>query len=185
MSLGCAFIAPTRPAAAQGSRDFVFTYDDDHLVLRVSGLRPGEVDERQVDEVANVQVSTMVHDRLLADALFDAEPIDRSWAGATRSRLEHALSDAPPGISAIEVECRSTACRLLIDHAGGLTVSAHESVMTTVERSVRAFIDADPGTFERIFLMAGQYKAPGSPYIKVFLRRPQKPSRGSPAPTGG
>ena len=171
LSLGLALAASPRPAAAQGSRDFVFTYDDDHLVLRVSGLKPGEVDERQVDEVANVQVSTMVHDRLQADALFDAEPVDSGWADTTRSQLERRLGHGLPGVSAVEVECRSSTCRLVLDHSGGRTVADHEAVMTTVEQSIRALIDADPGNFERIFLIAGQYKEPGDPYIKVFLRR--------------
>ena len=170
-SFFAAFAAWPQLCAAQNDRDYVFTDDQGHLVLRFAGAEHGDLDETQRDEITNVQLSTMVHDQLRADALFDAEPVDSRWAGAMKVRIEKHLTDVAPEISAIHVECRSASCRLVLDHSGGQTVAEHESLMDAVQRAVRAFIAADPASFERVFLIAAQYKEPGSPYIKVFLRR--------------
>jgi hypothetical protein len=162
-------------AAAQNDRDYVFTDDQGHLVLRYAGAAPGGLTDSQMDEITNVQLSTMVHDRLRADALFDAEPVDPAWAKPMQARLMEALGAALPEMTALQVECRSAACRLLLEHSGGHTVAEHESLMDTAQRAVRAFLDAHPGQFEQVFLMAGLYKeAPGA-YIKVFLRRARQP----------
>ena len=46
--------------------------------------------------------------------------------------------------------------------------------MGVVERAVRAFIEADPASFERVFLMAAHYKESEQPYIKVFPHRVER-----------
>jgi hypothetical protein len=158
-------------AAAQNDRDYVFTDDQGHLVLRYAGAGPGGLTHDQMDEIVNVQLSTMVHDRLRADAVFEAEPIDPAWAKPMQARLAEALTTALPEMSALHAECRSASCRLLLEHSDGHTVAAHQSLMDTAQRAIRAFLAAHPGQFEHVFLMAGHYKEPGGAYIKVFLRR--------------
>ena len=59
-------------AHAQGERDFVFTDEEGHLVLRYAGAKDGSLTTRQKDEIINVSLSTMVHDHLRADVEFDA-----------------------------------------------------------------------------------------------------------------
>lgn len=170
-SFSLALAGWTQLAVAQNDRDYVFTDDQGHLVLRYAGAQPGGLDRNQMDEIVNVQLSTMVHDRLRADALFEAEPVDSAWADSMRSRLEKHLRVALPQISAVHTECRSASCRLVLEHSGARTVAQHQALMDVVQRAVRAFIDTHPGSFERVFLIAAHYKEPGSPYVKVFLRR--------------
>lgn len=162
-------------SAADGDRDYVFTDDTGHLVLRFANAQPQGLTRNQMDEIVNVQLSTMVHDRLRADALFEAEPMDGSWAESMQASLKRRLSGALPDISAIHVECRSASCRIVLEHSGGQTVSGHQAVMDTVQHGIDAFIAANPGRFKRIFLIAAHYKEPGSPYVKVFLRRAAEP----------
>lgn len=158
-------------AAAQNDRDYIFTDDQGHLVLRYAGAGPGGLTHDQMDEIVNVQLSTMVHDRLRADTVFEAEPIDPAWSKPTQAQLAEALTTALPEMSPLHVECRSASCRLLLGHADGHTVAAHQSLMDTAQHAVRAFLEDHPGQFEHVFLMAGHYKEPGGAYIKVFLRR--------------
>jgi hypothetical protein len=160
-----------RLAAAQGERDFVFTDDEGHLVLRFAGAEPGGLDENQMEEVVNVQLSTMVHDRLRADTVFEAEPVDSKWADSMEARIEGRVSEIGAAFSAMNVECRSVSCRVVLEHSGGRSVSEHQSLMETVQHAFRAFIAANPGSFEPVFLIAGQYQEPENPYIKLFLRR--------------
>ncbi len=171
------------PAAAQSERDYIFTDDEGHLILRFAGAGHGELDDTQMDEIVNLQLSTMVHDRMRADTLFEAEPVDPAWADPMRARLEQHVGQMLPEISRARVECRSASCRLVLEHSGGFTVAQHQALMKPVERAFRAFIDADPASFERVFLIAAHYKEGGSAYIKVFLtrapERPPEPRNGS------
>jgi hypothetical protein len=181
-TLGLALATWPPLGVAQRERDFVFSDDQAHLVLRFAGVGPGGLSADQTDEIVNVELSTMVHDRLRADARFEAEPVDSKWARPMRARLDERLSHAIPNISATKIECRSASCRLVLEHSGGHTVAEDQSLMGVVERAVRAFIQADPASFERVFLMAAHYKESEQPYIKVFLHRaegPQKAARRS------
>lgn len=168
-------LADAALSATQGDRDYVFTDDTGHLVLRFANAEPQGLTRNQMDEIVNVQLSTMVHDRLRADALFEAEPMDRRWAEAMETSLRRRLSATLPDISALHVECRSASCRVVLEHSGGQTVAEHQSVMDTVQHGMEAFIAANPGSFERVFMIAAHYKEPGSPYVKVFLRRAASP----------
>lgn len=158
-------------AAAQDQTDFVFTDAEGHLVLRFAGAKPGGLDENQLEEIVNVQLSTMVHDRLRADAVFEAEPVDSKWAESMESRIERHVRETGSGFSAVDAECRSASCRLVLEHATTWSVEAHRALMGIAQQAIRRFIDANPASFEPIFLIAAHYQEPEKPYMKLFLRR--------------
>lgn len=170
-SVGLAAALWPQPAATQGERDFVSTDDEGHLILRFAGTEDRGLDADQLEEILNVQLSTMVHDRLRADSAFEAEPVDSRWAASMEPRIERLVSEMGPEFSAIDVECRSDSCRLLLEHASTWSVSAHQSLMGTAQRVIQAFIEDNPGSFEPVFLIAAHYQEPESPYMKLFLRR--------------
>jgi hypothetical protein len=170
-SVGVAIAGWPQLAVSQNERDFVFTDVDGHLVLRFAGTPPGGLDAHQTEEIVNVQLSTMVHDRLRADAEFEAEPVDAAWAGSMAPRIERHMRETAPEFSAIRVECRLTSCRILLDHADTWRVSEHQSLMGVAQRAFRAFIEADAPSFEPVFLIAAHYQEPESAYMKIFLRR--------------
>jgi len=155
-------------AAAQ---DFVFTDDEGHLVLRYAGAESSGPDANQFEEIANVELSTMVHDRLRADTLFEAEPVDSQWAASMETRIAGHVRQAAPEFSAVHVECRSASCRLVLEHASTWSVEAHRTLMNVAQRVVQKFIEANPASFEPVFLIAAHYQEPERPYMKLFLRR--------------
>lgn len=161
---------------SESVRDFVFTDEEGHLVLRFVG--GDELEAEQREEVANVQLSTMVHDRLRADALFDGEAVDKAWAKhaetlirQTLMRQSNASEFAPPPFAIFRVSCRTMTCRLIVEHEGGRRVSDHQGLMSRLEFRLRELFKAAPGVFEPAFMLAGQYQEPGAPYIKAYLRR--------------
>lgn len=160
-------------AATQDERDFVFTDDEGHLILRFAGAEPGGLDANQIEEIVNVQLSTMVHYRLRADAVFEAEPVNSEWADSMESRIERHVSKTGSEFSMITVECRSASCRLVLEHSSGWSVSEHQSLMGIAQLVIQAFIKASPASFEPVFLIAAHYQEPENPYIKLFLRRPE------------
>lgn len=159
------------PASAQNAQDFVFTDEDGHLVLRFTTEARGSLDASDVEEVVNVQLSTMVHDRLRADAMFEAEPVDSEWARSMEARIERHFRATAPDFHGVEAECRSASCRLVLDHASTWRVSEHESLMDVAQDAIRAFIEANPASLEPDFLIAAHYQEPDTPYMKVFVRR--------------
>ncbi len=170
-SVGLAAALWAQPAATQGERDFVSTDDEGHLILRFAGTEARGLDADQLEEILNVQLSTMVHDRLRADSAFEAEPVDSRWAGSVEPRIEGLLSEMGPEFSAIDVECRSASCRLLLEHASTWSVADHQSLMGTAQCVIQEFIEANPASFEPVFLIAAHYQEPERPYLKLFLRR--------------
>lgn len=159
-------------AAAQGGGDFVFTDDEGHLILRYVGTDSGHLDANQFDEVGNVELSTMVHDRLRADTVFEMEAVDTKWSRPTAARIARHLRHSAPEFSDVHVECRSVSCRLVLEQRSATwSVQAHRELMGTTQRVVQQFIEANPATFEPVFLIAGQYQEPDRPYMKLFLRR--------------
>jgi hypothetical protein len=158
-------------AATQDDRDFVFTDEEGHLVLRYAGAGPDGLDANQMEEIVNVVLSVMVHDRLRADAVFEAEPVDSQWADSMEARIERHVSETGPEFSAVDVECRSASCRLVLEHASTWSVSEHQSLMGIAQLVIQAFIEANPASFEPVFLIAAHLQEPGNPYIKLFLRR--------------
>ena len=171
VALFLATAAWPRLAFAQDGRDFVFTDAEGHLVLRFAGAEPGGLDANQFEEVANVEVSTMVHDRLRADAVFEAEDVDLEWAGAAEALIAAHVRHTGPEFSATHVECRSASCRLVLAHVSTWSVEAHRTLMSAAQRVVQVFIDANRARFEPVFLIAAHYQDPERPYMKMFLRR--------------
>jgi hypothetical protein len=165
-------------AAAQDERDYVFTDEDGHLVLRFAGSDPGGLEPDQFDEILNAEFSQMVHDRLRADLRFDTEPVDAEWADRMESRIAMDLGDMDLDFWSlfldIIVECRSASCRLLLEHNHRLDVSGHRSLMGRVQSGLQSLLDANPGSFEPVFLMAAYDQQLEVPHIKAFLRRADK-----------
>lgn len=177
-SLGLLVAAWPPLATTQDDRDFVFTDEDGHLVLRFAGSEPGGLEPDQIDEIVNAEFSTMVHDRLRADLRFDTEPLDSEWADRMEPRiamyLREARPDFRPTFPDITVECRSASCRVLLEHTRRLQVSEHQLLMGSVQRALQAFIEANPASFEPVFLMAAYDQELEVPHIKAFLRRADK-----------
>ncbi len=166
----CLAVAPGL-VAAQDERDFVFTDEDGHLVLRFAGSEPGGLEPDQVDEIVNAEFSTMVHDRLRADLRFDTEPVDSEWADPMQARLEEHLNGEGLSFSAVEVECRSASCRLVLEHDVRWRLPEHRSRMGGVQRVIQDFMRADPGSFEPVFLITAYDQELETPHIKAFLER--------------
>lgn len=165
-------------AGAQGERDFVFTDEEGHMVLRFAGSGSGGLDADQMHEIINVSLSTMVHDKLQADIAFEAEPADPAWADAMVPRIERHVLDGRLELSALEVECRSLSCRLILEHSSTPSVAQHQALMGDVQRLIRAFVDSD-GSFAPVFLIAAYYQEPAPPLLKVYLRRTSPAAAGS------
>ena len=157
--------------AAQNDRDFVFTDEDGHLVLRFAGTGSGDLDATQKDEIVNAEFSTMVHDRIRADLRFEAEPVDSEWAAAMEPRLERLASHTGLEISAIDVECRSASCRLVLEHLNRWSISEHRALMGSVQNILAAFIEANSTDFGPVFLMTAYDQASYTPHIKAILPR--------------
>jgi hypothetical protein len=159
-----------QPAAAESDRDFVFKDEDGHLVLRFVGAGR-HLSSSQRDEIVNAEFSSMVHDRLRADLAFDVEPIDPEWATAEATRIETFLSGVAAGFSTVTIECRSAACRIVLEHSSGMQISEHRSLLSSVQGSFQKLIEAHPVSFEPVFLMTAYDKNPQTPHIKAFLYR--------------
>ena len=155
----------------QSDRDFVFTDEEGHLVLRFAGTGAIGLDLSQAEEILNAEFSTMVHDRLRADLLFEDEPRDRDWAQAMEPQIEEHVKHAGPAFSKIFVECRAPSCRVTMEQPGHWSVPAHQAVLETVQESLEAFIAAHRQHFEPVFLITAYYQETETSHIKAFLRR--------------
>jgi len=170
-SIGVAILVWPQCSSAQDNRDFVFTDEHGHLVLRFAGAPFGGLSADQAEEILNAEFSTMVHDRLRADVRFDAEPIDSEWASVTEPRLSEQVSEMELEFSAIMVECRSVSCRLVLEHTSRVGLSEHREMLGAVQRVLQSFLETHPSGFEPVFLIAAYDKLPETPSIKVYLRR--------------
>lgn len=172
-AVSLALTSPVWPqlAAAQDDLDFVFTDVEGHMLLRFAGAGPGGISADQMDEVVNVSLSTMVHDRLRADALFTAEPVDSQWAESLTPELRRHVSETGPDFSSLDVECRSSTCRLVLEHPTGRNIVRHQDLMGDVQLVIEAFIEAHPASFDPVFLITAYTQERETPNIKAFLRR--------------
>lgn len=175
-SLALAVALSARNAGAENERDFVFTDIEGHLVMRFAGTDSANLSPQQLQDVANVELSTMVHERLSVDAVFDAEPVDSRWADPMERRVERHMTELAPEFSGVAVECRSASCRVVLEHAGGWNVTAHRTLMGTAQRAIEAFIADEPDSFAREFFVVGRYQEPRAPYITMLLRRAERRS---------
>lgn len=169
IALGLALAAWPQSGRSQSDRDFVFTDEQGHLVLRFAGATG--LDPVQADEILNQEFSRMVHDRLRADLEFAAEPRDPQWAASMEPQIEARVEHAGAEFSGIFVECRAASCRVIMEQPMRWTVPAHQAVLETVQKSLQAFIAARRQHFEPVFLITAYYQETETPHIKAFLRR--------------
>jgi hypothetical protein len=155
----------------QSDRDYVFTDEDGHLVVRFVGTGAAGLDSEQAYEILNAEFSSMVHDRLHADLRFEDEPRDPDWASAMEPRIDAHVKHAGPEFSGIFTECRAASCRVILEQSRHWTVPDHQAVLATVQQSVEAFIANQRHQFQPVFMITAYDQHNQTPHIKVFLRR--------------
>ena len=160
-----------RTGVSEDDREFIFTDDEGHLVLRLVAAGRGELGPVQRNEVLNQELSVMVHDRMHADIRFESEPLDADWASEMELRVRHILGDAATRFSDLEVECRTSTCRILLEQTTRLTISEHQQQLEQLQAVIENYIGNDPASFDPGFVMAGYEQASQTPMIKVFLQR--------------
>jgi hypothetical protein len=165
----------------QSERDFVFADLEGHLVIRFAGTGATGLDASQAEEILNAELSSMVHDRLRADLLFEDEARDPEWAAAMEPQIGEHVRHAGPEFSGIFVECRAASCRVIMEQQRHWTVPEHRAVLETVQRSLEAFIAARRQQFEPIFMITAYYQELETPHIKAFLRRVEEAAPARPA----
>lgn len=170
-SCGLATALSAQPVAAPADRDFVFTDDEGHLVLRFVGAGPGAPSTHQRDEIMNQEFSIMVHDDLRADLVFEAERIDSEWAAVMEPRIESQAAGIRHAFSAIEIECRSESCRLMMEHSDRLSVVEHQQMIGLVQEALAPLVESDSSGLNSTYLIAAYEQGPEIPLIKVYLRR--------------
>lgn len=169
--LGLALVMWPQSGRAQSDRDFVFTDLEGHLVIRFAGTGATGLDSSQADEILDQEFSTMIHDRLRADLLFEDEPRDPQWAAWMEPQIEEHVEHAGPEFSDIFVECRAASCRVIMEQPGHWSVPEHEAVLETVQASLEAFIAAHRQDFEPVFMITAYSQESETSHIKAFLRR--------------
>jgi len=170
-SMGLAALAWAQPVPAPSERDFIFTDDEGHLVLRFAGSGPQGPDAVELEEVVNQSFSNMIHDHLRADLIFEAEHVDPEWAPGMEARIESHLGELQPLFSAIDLECRSASCRLVMDHTERRSVAEHQALVDTVQAALEPLTRHGSGGFAPIFLIAAYEQQFEMPQVKVYLRR--------------
>jgi hypothetical protein len=169
--LGLAATIWPQAGRAQSDRDFVFDDEDGHLVIRFAGTGHTGLDASQAEEVLNAEFSQMVHDRLRADLLFEAEPADVNWAASMEPQLADHLEHAGPDFSDIYIACRAASCRVVMEQTVRWGIEDHRAVLETVQESLVAFIAARRQHFEPVFMITAYAQETETPHIKAFLRR--------------
>lgn len=156
---------------AQNERDFVFTDDEGHLVLRFAGSGPAGPDAHELEEVVNQSFSTMVHDQLRADLIFGAERVDAQWAPSMEPRIRSHLTALEGRFSMIEVKCRSMTCRVVMEETQRLDVEQHQALMDIVQNALEPLTRKGRSHFDPVFLIAAYEQLFETPQIKVYLKR--------------
>lgn len=177
VSLGLALTVWPQSGRTQSDRDFVFTDLEGHLVIRFAGTGGIGLDASQAYEVLNAEFSTMVHDRLHADLIFEDEPRDADWARLMEPQIADHVMHAGPEFSGISVECRAASCRIIMEQPVHWSVSEHRVVLETVQESLEAFIASRHRHFEPVFLITAYDQEYETSHIKAFLRRTEHPPR--------
>lgn len=160
---------------AQNERDFVFTDDEGHLVLRFAGSGPAGPDARELEEVVNQSFSTMVHDQLRADLIFGAEPVDSKWARSMEPRIRSHLAGLEDRFSMIDIQCRSMTCRVVMEETERLDVEQHQALMDVVQNTLEPLTGKGRSSFDPVFLIAAYEQLFETPQIKVYLKRSTAP----------
>jgi hypothetical protein len=178
VSMGLAAAAWSQPVPAPVERDFIFTDDEGHLVLRFAGSGPQGPDAGELEEVVNQSFSNMIHDHLRADLIFEAERVDPEWAPGMEARIESHLGDLKPLFSAIDLQCRSASCRLVMDHTERRSVAEHQALVDIVQSAIEPLTRHGADGFAPIFLIAAYEQQFEMPQVKVYLRRAAAPDHG-------
>lgn len=142
-------------------------------MVRFHGTGATGLDSSQADEILNAELSSMVHDRLRADLLFESEPRDAGWAAQMEPQIEQHIKHAGAEFTEIFVECHAASCRVVMEQPMHRSVTEHQAVLETVQDSVEAFIAAHQEHFNPVFMITAYDQEPETPHIKVFLRRSQ------------
>ena len=171
LALGLALAIWPQPGRTESHRDYMFSDLDGHLVIRFVGIGPAGLDAAQADEVLDQEFSTMIHDRLRADLLFEDEPRDPEWAASMEPEIEAKVRQAGQEFSAIFVECRAVSCRVVMQQPGHWSAEEQLPVLATVQASLEAFIAAHQPEFEPVFMMTAYHQLTETAHIKAFLRR--------------
>src|SRR5690606_1837969 len=132
VSLGLALAVWPQAGRTQPERDYVFADLEGHLVIRFAGTGATGLNASQAEEVLNSEFSSMVHDRLRADLLFEDEPRDPEWAATMAPQIEAHVEHAGPAFTDILTECRAASCRVIMEQPGHWTVPEHRDVLETV-----------------------------------------------------
>lgn len=183
VSLGLVLALWSQAGRAQAERDFVFTDLDGHLVIRFAGTGATGLDAAQAYEVLNAEFSTMVHDRLHADLIFEEEPPDAAWAASMEPQIAEHVMHAGPELSDLFVQCRASSCRVIMEQRVHWSVPEHRAVLATVQKSLETFIASRRQHFEPVFMITAYYQEYETSHIKAFLRRAERGARDR--PTGG
>jgi hypothetical protein len=184
VSLGLALTTWPQSGRAQSDRDFVFTDEEGHLVIRFVGIGAAGLDPSQAYEILNAEFSRMVHDRLHADLKFQDEPRDPDWAASMEPRIESHVRHVDygdAGFSDIFVECRAASCRIIMEQPVHFGVQEHQAVLGSVQQSLEAFIATHRQHFEPGFMITAYDQANETPHIKAFLSRSGSLPAGPPA----
>lgn len=171
--LSLALVLATWPQSGRTEphRDYSFSDTDGHLVIRFVGIGPGGLDPVQADEVLDQEFSTMIHDRLRADLLFEAEPRDEPFAASMAPQIEAELARAGPEFTEIVAACRSVSCRVIMTQPGHWNVEEQLPVLAAVQASLETFIAAHEPEFEPVFMLTAYDQLTETAHIKAFLRR--------------
>jgi len=171
LALGLAVAMWPPSGRTEAYRDFLFSDTDGYLVLRFVGIGATGLDAVQANEVLDSEFSTMVHDRLRADLIFEDEPLDPEWARSMEPEIEAHVRHAGPEFSNISIECRMASCRVVLQQPGRWNVPEHEVVLGIVQESLEAFVAARPQEFDPAFMITAYHQEHETPHIKAFLRR--------------
>jgi hypothetical protein len=171
IALGLSVSLSPQSGQAQLDRDFVFTDEDGHLVVRFVGTGATGLDASQSYEILNAEFSSMVHDRLHADLRFEDEPRDTAWAQSIEAQIDQHLDHTGFEFSDVFIECRADSCRVVMEQPRHWSVPEHQAALETVQQSVEEFIAARPEQFQPVFMIAAYDQKDQISHIKAFLRR--------------
>lgn len=171
MSLGWALALWPQVGLSQSDRDYVFADTEGHLVIRFVGSGATGLNPSQAEEILNAELSSMVHDHLRADLLFEEETRDSEWAASMEPRLVEHVMGIDLEFPEVLAECRAASCRVIMTQPGHWTVPRHRDVLDTVQSALEDFIAAHAEAFRSTFMLTAYYQDFETPHVKAFLER--------------
>ncbi len=159
------------PPVGLADRDYVFADTEGHLVIRFVGSGEEGLSPSQSEEIVNAELSSMVHDHLRADLLFEDEPRDPDWAASMEPRLIEHVRGIDLEFPDVLAECRAASCRIIMAQSMHWTVARHRAALDTVQSALDDFVAAHAEEFAPTFMLTGYYQEFETPHIKAFLER--------------